>query len=170
MRIREATRADVPAIVALLADDDLGRQRERPHEPLADAYWSAWDAIDSDPNHALAVLEDEDAGEIVGCLQLTLLPHLTFVGGWRAQIEAVRIASGRRNQGLGRQLFNWAISEARRRGCHLVQLTTNVQRDEARRFYESLGFEVTHQGTKLYLDGDVSGRATVGQPRSPGVS
>lgn len=162
MRIREATRADVPAVVALLADDDLGRQRERPDEPLADEYWSAWEAIDSDPNHTLAVLVDEDAGEILGCLQLTLLPHLTFVGGWRAQIESVRISSGRRNQGLGRQLFVWAISEARRRGCHLVQLTTNAQRDEARRFYESLGFDATHQGMKVYLDGDVSGRRPAG--------
>lgn len=160
MRIREATRADVPAVVALLADDDLGRQRERPDTPLADEYWSAWDAIDADPNHTLAVLEDEDGGAIVGCLQLTLLPHLTFVGGWRAQIEAVRICSERRGQGFGRELFDWAISEARRRGCHLVQLTTNAHRGEARRFYESLGFEVTHQGMKLYLDGDVSGRRT----------
>lgn len=162
MRIREAVRADVPAVVALLADDDLGRQRERPDEPLADEYWWAWEAIDSDPNHTLAVLEDEGAGEIVGCLQLTLLPHLTFTGGWRAQIEAVRISTGRRGQGLGRDLFDWAISEARRRGCHLVQLTTNVQREEARHFYESLGFQATHQGMKLYLDGDVTGRGTRG--------
>lgn len=158
MRLREATRTDVPAVVALLADDDLGAQREQPGEPLADGYWSAWDAIASDPSHTLVVLEDEDGGGIVGCLQLTLLPHLTFVGGWRAQIEAVRIASDRRGEGLGRQLFDWAIAEARRRGCHLVQLTTNAQRGQARRFYESLGFEVTHQGMKLYLDGDVTGR------------
>jgi GNAT superfamily N-acetyltransferase len=95
---------------------------------------------------------------VVGCLQLTSLLYLMFRGAWRAQIEAVRIASSLRRTGLGRTLFVWAIDEARQRGCHLVQLTTNVKRPEALAFYESLGFSVTHQGLKLYLQGDETGR------------
>jgi GNAT superfamily N-acetyltransferase len=157
VRIREAVRDDVPHIVELLADDDLGRQRESDAAPLDDRYWTAFDAIDADPNHQLVVLERED-GPVAGCLQLSFLPYLTFRGGWRAQIEAVRVASALRGTGLGRVLFNWAIEEARSRDCHVVQLTTNVQRPDALVFYESLGFEVTHQGLKLYLQGDVSGR------------
>lgn len=156
MDIREATRDDVPAIVALYADDDLGRLREQPSDPLPDAYLAAFEAIDRDPNHRLVVVED--AGEVVGTLQLTLLPSLTFRGGWRAQIEAVRTARGHRGAGLGRQLLTWAVEEARRSGCHLVQLTTNAERTEAAAFYRSLGFEPTHVGMKCYLEGDVTGR------------
>jgi ribosomal protein S18 acetylase RimI-like enzyme len=156
VRIRDATHADIPAIVALLADDDLGRQREST-EPLDRGYGEAFDAIDVDPNHRLVVLETEP-GDLAGCLQLSFLPHLTFRGGWRAQIEAVRIASDRRGEGLGRVLFDWAIHDARRRGCHLVQLTTNAKRPDAQAFYESLGFDATHRGMKLYLQGDVTGR------------
>lgn len=157
MHIRDAVRADVPRIVALLADDDLGRQRESDATPLDGRYWAAFDAIEADPNHQLAVLEVED-GQVAGCLQLSFLPYLTFRGGWRAQIEAVRVASAVRGAGLGRVLFEWAIEEARCRDCHVVQLTTNVQRPDALAFYEALGFEVTHQGLKLYLQGDVTGR------------
>jgi ribosomal protein S18 acetylase RimI-like enzyme len=157
VQIRPAVRADVLAVVALLADDDLGSRREAVEQPLDDSYLAAFDAIDADPNHQLLVLEADD-GAVVGCLQLTFLPYLTFRGGWRAQIEAVRIASSQRGSGLGRTLFDWAIGEARRRDCHLVQLTTNTQRPDALAFYESLGFSVTHQGLKLYLQGDVTGR------------
>lgn len=157
MEIRDATRADVATIVAMLADDDLGRRREDTTTPLDAAYWRAFGAIDADPNTRLVVLEED--GEVVGTLQLTFLPHLTYRGGWRAQIEAVRTAASRRGQGLGRHLLEWAIEEATRRGCHLVQLTTNADRGDARRFYEDLGFEATHVGMKRYLDGDVTGRS-----------
>ena len=156
MHIREATQNDVAAIVALLADDDLGRLREDPTTPLDDAYWAAFDAIDADPYNQLVVLEDQ--GEVVGTLQVTFIPYLTFRGGWRAQVEAVRTASARRGEGLGRNLLEWAIDTAATRGCHLIQLTMNADRNETRRFYESLGFEATHAGMKLYLDGDVAGR------------
>ncbi len=161
MRIEDAEHRDVPAIVALLADDELGRRRESVTEPLDDAYWAAFDAIAADPAHRLVVLRSDD-GQVAGCLQLSFLPHLTFRGGWRAQIEGVRIAADLRGTGHGRTLFTWAIDEARRRGCHLVQLTTNVQRPDALAFYDALGFEVTHQGLKLYLDGDASGRTVAG--------
>lgn len=150
MDIRKATRADVPAIVALLADDELGRQRERFEDPLPDCYWAAFAAIDRDANNLLIV--GDDGGEIVGTLQLTFLPSLTYQGGWRAQIEAVRVASARRGGGVGRRLLEWAMAEACRRGCHLVQLTTDRRRDGARRFYESLGFEATHDGMKRSID------------------
>jgi GNAT superfamily N-acetyltransferase len=157
VRIRGAVREDVPHLVQLLADDELGRQRESDTTPLDDRYWTAFDAIDADPNHHLVVLERDDC-PVAGCLQLSFLPYLTFRGGWRAQIEAVRVVSGLRGAGLGRVLFEWAIEEARSRDCHVVQLTTNVQRPDALAFYESLGFEATHQGLKLYLQGDVTGR------------
>lgn len=157
MRIREATRADVPQVVALLADDDLGRRRESAEVPLDERYWAAFEAIDADPNHQVVVVED-DAGRVVSCLQLSFLPSLTFRGGWRAQIEGVRVASERRGSGLGRVLLEWAIEEARRRDGHLVQLATNAQCPDAVAFYEALGFEITHQGLKLYLQGDVTGR------------
>ena len=156
MEIRPAGRDDLPAVVALLAEDRLGRQRENRTDPVADEYVAAFDVIARDPNNTVVVLDD--GGDIVGTLQLTLIPHLTFGGGWRAQVEGVRISARRRGQGLGRHLMEWAISEASRRGCHLVQLTTNKKRREAHRFYASLGFEATHEGMKLYLDGDVSGR------------
>jgi GNAT superfamily N-acetyltransferase len=157
MRIRGAVRADVPHVVALLADDELGRRRESAEMPLDERYWVAFGAIEADPHHRLVVVEAND-GQVIGCLQLSFLPYLTFRGGWRAQIEAVRVAAEHRGSGLGRALFEWAIEEARRRDCHLVQLTTNVRRPDALAFYESLGFDVTHQGLKLYLQGDVTGR------------
>lgn len=155
MQLREATRQDVPSIVALLAQDQLGHHRETTSDPLPDDYWEAFDAIDDDPNNLLIVAEDQ--GVTVGTLQLTFIPYLTFRGSRRAQIEAVRVASNRRGQDVGRQLMQWAIDEARSRDCHLVQLTTNKARKDAHRFYESLGFEPSHEGMKLYIRGDVTG-------------
>lgn len=145
--VRPATRADVPAIVALLADDPLGAARE----DLGDltAYEEAFDRIDADPAHALVVLDD--GGTVVGTLQLTLLPGLSRRGALRAQIEAVRVASTHRGQRLGERLVEWAISESRRRGAVLVQLTTDASRTDAHRFYERLGFAPSHVGMKLAL-------------------
>jgi GNAT superfamily N-acetyltransferase len=148
--IRDAREQDVPAIVALYADDPLGASRERPGDPLDAAYWSAFEQITADPRHRLVVAEE--AGEVVGTLQLSFIPHLVRIGAERAQIEAVRVRGSRRGSGLGRTLVRWAISEARQRGCALVQLTTDARRPDAHRFYESLGFEPTHLGLKLTLD------------------
>lgn len=156
MRIRVATEGDLPQIVALLADDELGRQREAPGHPLPPEYGDAFAEIDANPDNVLVVMED--AGEVIATLQVTFIPYLTFRGGRRAQIEAVRTARHRRGEGLGRALMGWAIAEAERRGCHLVQLTTNLDRGEARAFYEELGFVATHRGMKRYLEGDVTGR------------
>jgi GNAT superfamily N-acetyltransferase len=146
---RRATEADVAAIVAMLADDPLGAAREDVSTPLANAYLAAFRAIDADPNQYLAVMTDGDA--VIGTLQLTFIPGLSRKGALRGQIEAVRVASSRRGQGLGQRLFEWAIEQCRARGCRTVQLTTDRSRADAHRFYERLGFEASHIGYKLAL-------------------
>jgi ribosomal protein S18 acetylase RimI-like enzyme len=150
---RRAARQDVPAIVRLLADDQIGRTREvtadRPDD-LPAAYWRAFEAIDADPRNLLVVAEVDR--QVVGTLQLTFIPSLTLVGGERAQIEAVRVSARHRGQGLGTAMLRWAIGRARERGCRLVQLTTDKRRPDALRLYESLGFRATHEGLKLRLN------------------
>ena len=147
--IRQARRADVAAIVAMLADDHLGAGRELVGDPPAPGYLAAFDAIASDCNHLLAVVDLE--GEVVGCLQLSFLPGLSRQGAWRGLIEGVRIAAPVRNRGLGRELVSWAVERCRERGCAMVQLTTDKSRVDAQRFYTGLGFEATHRGMKLTL-------------------
>jgi ribosomal protein S18 acetylase RimI-like enzyme len=146
---RRAEASDLPAIVALLADDPLGQSREQPGLPLARSYKDAFTAIEADPNQLLAVAAD--GSRIVGTLQLTFIPGLSRNGAWRGQIEAVRVASDRRRSELGRRMFEWAISECRARGCSLVQLTTDKNRPDAHRFYERLGFTASHLGYKLAI-------------------
>ena len=150
LRLRRARRQDVQAIVRLLASDPLGATRETGcGDELPEAYWQAFDAIAADPRQLLVVAELD--GCVVGTLQLTLIPSLTYRGGERAQIEAVRIDPDSRGHGLGRVMVGWAIEQARARGCRVVQLTTDQRRPEALRFYESLGFRATHTGLKLLL-------------------
>jgi GNAT superfamily N-acetyltransferase len=149
LSFRRARSSDVPDIVRMLADDPLGARRERNETPLPDGYLRAFEAIDADPNNEL-IVADQD-GRVVGVLQLTFIPSLTYQGGWRALIEGVRVDAPTRSQGLGRALFEWAIGRARARGCHLVQLTTDKARPDARRFYEGLGFVASHEGMKLSL-------------------
>lgn len=144
--IRRATSADVPAIVAMLADDPLGATRERPGDP---AYAAAFTQIAADDRQYLAVAELD--GEVVGTLQLTFIPGLSRRGATRALIEAVRVRSDMRGSGLGQQLTEWAIAESRTRGAALVQLTTDATRTDAHRFYTRLGFAPTHIGMKLPL-------------------
>lgn len=146
---REATEGDLQAIVAMLADDPLGRQRERLSDPLPTAYLEAFDAIAADPNNALWLACRD--GEIVGALQLTFTPSISYQGGWRATIENVRTASSTRGRGVGSALVRWAIERARRKGCRIVQLTTDKTRTDAKRFYERLGFAASHEGMKLHL-------------------
>jgi GNAT superfamily N-acetyltransferase len=145
--IRRARSADVAQIITLIADDQLGARRESPDD--LDPYLRAFEAIDSDPHQFLAVAED--AGEIVGTLQLTFVPGLSRRGATRALVEAVRVRSDRRGDGLGSAVMKWAVEEARRRGCILVQLTSDASRTAAHRFYERLGFEQSHKGFKLML-------------------
>jgi ribosomal protein S18 acetylase RimI-like enzyme len=147
--IRIATRADLPAIIGLLVDDVLGATRDNAGGDLDPGYEQAFAAIEQDPHHQIAVMEQ--AGRIVGCMQLSFIPGLSFKGMWRGQIESVRIASDLRGKGLGRRFFEWAIDQCRKRGCGVVQLTTNAVRANAQRFYVSLGFQSTHVGMKLKL-------------------
>lgn len=144
MTIRTATAADLPAVLALIADD--GRASA---EPTA-AHRAAFAAIEADPRNEILVLE-EPGGAVVGCLQATYIPGLGRSGADRAHLEAIRVRSDRRGAGLGRRLVGAAIERARERGCGLVQLTSNRRRADAHRFYGSLGFEATHEGFKLPL-------------------
>lgn len=146
---RRAREADLPAIIALLADDGLGAGREDASLPLAQGYRDAFAAIAADPNQFLAVAEAD--GVVVGTLQLSFIPGLSHKGAWRGQIESVRVASGQRGAGLGRRMFDWAIATCRARGCRLVQLTTDKSRADAHRFYAGLGFTASHEGFKLKL-------------------
>jgi len=143
---RDARREDLPAIVALLADDMIGAGREA---AVDDVYRAAFDQIADDPRSRLIVAEE--GGSVAGTLQLTLLPGLSRHGMLRAQIEAVRVAAPARGQGLGRAMIEWAIGQAREHGCGLVQLTSDKRRGDAVRFYESLGFSASHEGLKLPL-------------------
>lgn len=142
----------------MLSDDPLGSQRERLDSPLPSSYYAAFEAIEQDVNNELVVAEDEEA-VILAVLQITFTPYITHQGGWRATIEGVRVNRDFRGSGVGRKLFAWAIERAQERGCHLVQLTTDKERPEALRFYESLGFIASHEGMKLKLR-DVSENVT----------
>jgi GNAT superfamily N-acetyltransferase len=146
---RAAAAPDLTTIVALLADDPIGRGRENLGPQLDDRYREAFAAIERDPNQLLAVADR--SGDVIGVLQLSFIPGLTRRGMWRGQIEGVRVAASERASGIGRAMLEWAIEECRRRGCGLVQLTSDKRRSAAHGFYEALGFEATHQGYKLSL-------------------
>lgn len=146
---RDATEADLPAIVALLADDALGAAREHPAMPLAPSYYEAFRAIEATPYQRLLVALEEDA--VVGTMQLLLIPAISRGGSWRGQIEAVRIASPMRGNGLGAAFVRWAVEQCRSSGCVSVQLTSDNKRVEAHRFWSRMGFEPTHQGFKIGL-------------------
>ena len=149
LSFRAATVGDLPDIVRMLADDPLGATREEFTSPLPRSYYDAFHAIDSDPNNLIIVAEE--AGQVVGVLQLTYLPSLTYRGSTRAMIEGVRVDAQMRSEGIGRRLILDAVERAKERGCRLVQLTTDKSRPDAIRFYQSLGFVASHEGMKLKL-------------------
>jgi ribosomal protein S18 acetylase RimI-like enzyme len=142
--IRPARREDVAAIVAMLADDHLGRARERVEDPLPESYYQAFEQVARDQNLTLVVAESE--GRVVGCLQLAILPGISTQGGIRGLLEDVRVASDCRSRGIGEQLVQWAVAEAKARGCNLVELLTHQTRTDAQRFYKRLGFTASHVG------------------------
>lgn len=146
---RAATRDDLPTMIALIADDQLGRSRDDASLPLDQRYVDAFAAIARDANQMLVAVEQ--AGALIGCFQLTFIPGISRRGAWRGQIESVRVAREKRGAGLGTAMFEWAIAECRRRGCDLVQLYTDKSRKDAHRFYERLGFKASHEGMKLAL-------------------
>jgi len=150
MNFRKATVKDLSTIVEMLSDDELGKQRENFQTPLPTEYLKAFDKINADENQELMVVENEN-GEAIGTIQLTFIQYLTYQGGIRAQIEAVRIRKDKRGQGIGKEMFLWAINRAKERKAHLLQLTTDKKRPEAIQFYEDLGFKKTHEGMKMHF-------------------
>ncbi|MBJ6620419.1 GNAT family N-acetyltransferase [Streptomyces sp. DHE17-7] len=147
LEIRPLTENDLPAVVAMLADDPLGAQRESPDD--LSPYLAALERLSGDPNQHLVVAVR--GSRVVGTLQLTIVPGLSRRGAVRSIIEGVRIPADERGSGLGTQLIEWAVDESRRQGCHLVQLTSDKTRSDAHRFYERLGFSASHTGFKLQL-------------------
>ena len=150
MIFREATINDLPKIVEMIADDALGKTREEYRIPIPEAYSKAFEEISTDKNQELIVVEHEN-GEVIGTLQLSFIQYLTYKGGIRAQIEAVRIHKGYRGLGLGTAMFKWAIMRAQERKAHLLQLTSDKKRPEAIKFYENLGFKASHEGMKMHF-------------------
>ena len=146
---RLATRDDLPSIVRLLADDDLGSQREQYEDPLPESYYSAFEQIHRDPNHELIVAERD--GEVIGTLHLIFLPSVSFQGALRAQVESVRVDKRFQSRGIGSEMMKWTLERARQRGAQIIQLTTHKSREDAHRFYERLGFQGSHLGMKLSL-------------------
>lgn len=150
MIFRSAKVDDLAAIIGMLANDPLGKLREKVSDPIDDAYLKALQNIDADENQELIVLEID--GQIVGTMQLTFLQYLNRMGSLRMQIESVRVHSDFRGQRIGTAMFEWAIDRAKERNVQLVQLTTDKQRPEALRFYEGFGFVASHEGMKLHLE------------------
>lgn len=150
LKIREATDLDLKILIRMLAEDDLGKQREYIDDgPLNPAYARAFKAIQETPNHSIFIAELDD--EIVGTFELSFIPGLTYQGRWRAQIEAVRVDPSLRGRGIGGEMIRWAIEQARQRDCCLVQLTSDKRRVDALRFYQAQGFQPSHEGFKLRL-------------------
>lgn len=149
LTIRDAREADLAFITGLIADDAIAAARDAPTGQEATYQHEAFTAIAADPCHRLLVAEL--AGERVGSFQLSFIPGVALGGAWRGQIEFVRVASSERGGGIGAAMMRWAIAECQRRGCYLVQLTSDNQRPEAHRFYERLGFVPSHTGFKLKL-------------------
>ncbi len=144
-----ATEADLLGLIQLLADDELGAIREQVTRPLPPAYTRAFHAIAADMQQELTVVER--AGELLATFQLSFIQYLTHLGGLRAQIKGVRVKSACRGQGIGTHVFQYARQRALAKGAYVLQLTTDKQRPEAKRFYESLGFVNSHEGMKLPL-------------------
>ena len=149
VQYRRAIETDMPAIVRMLADDEISAQRERFETPLPQTYYDAFEAIDRDPNNELIVAEMD--GKVIGTLQLMFLPSISYQGGTRAQVESVRVVQHLRGQGIGAEMMEWALARARQRGCHMMQLTSHKSREDAHRFYERLGFTKSHIGMKISL-------------------
>lgn len=152
---RQAQENDLCTLIEMLADDQLGAHREDSSKPVNAAYIEALKIITDDPNNELIIAEIKEESEtsIIGMLQLTFIPYLTYKGSWRCLIEGVRVHKEYRSKGYGKQLFEWSINRAKVRGCNMVQLTSNKQRSDAIRFYNDLGFKASHEGFKLMIEG-----------------
>jgi N-acetylglutamate synthase-like GNAT family acetyltransferase len=150
MTFRQAAKEDLPAIIEMIAHDSLGQLREKYEEPLPKEYYRAFEIIDGDKNQELMVIENSH-GEVVASFQLSFLQYLTYMGGMRCLVENVHVREDQTGKGIGRQMFQWIVQRAKKKGVHLVQLTSNKLRPNAIRFYENIGFKATHEGFKLHL-------------------
>jgi len=150
MKFRKATTKDLSKIVEMIADDELGKTRENYQIPIPNEYLEAFQKINADENQELIVVESVNS-EIIGTLQLSFIQYLTYRGGIRAQIEAVRIRKDKRGLGIGKTMFEWAMNRAKERNAHLLQLTTDKKRPEAIKFYKDLGFKQSHEGMKIHF-------------------
>lgn len=150
MNFRRATEKDLPYIVEMMADDELGKERESFKDPLPLGYINAFKKIDKDENQELIVIEDQNH-EIIGTMQLTFIQYLNYVGGSRAQIESVMIRKDKRGLGIGKTMFEWAINRAKEKNAFMLQLTSDKKRPRAIKFYEDLGFKATHEGMKMHF-------------------
>jgi GNAT superfamily N-acetyltransferase len=150
MKFRKAKEADVPFIVAMIADDELGKVREDFKNPLPESYYNAFENISTDVNQELMVVVNEQ-NHVIATFQMTFISYLTYQGGIRAQIEGVRVHKKHRGLGIGKAIFQWAIQRAKKRNAHLLQLTTDKKRLDAIRFYQSLGFKASHEGMKMHF-------------------
>lgn len=146
LSLERAVRTDVPAIVAMLANDPIGASRESFDVAV---YDEAFDTVSRDPSQLLTVVRDGDV--VVATMQLSIIPGLSRRGATRLQIEAVRVAQRWRDRGLGSALMDWAHDYGRSRGAVLSQLTSDVAREDAHRFYRRLGYEGSHVGFKRPL-------------------
>ena len=145
--VRKMQQGDLPRILQLLSDDELGQSRETLQKTTHDDYLRAFTAINADLNQYLAVFERND--NIIGCLQISFIPGLSRRGALRGQIESVRVDVNFRGNGYGTLMMAWAIEKCREQGCSLVQFTSDKTRKDAQRFYQELGFVPSHEGFKL---------------------
>ena len=147
----KATLSDLPAIVNLLIEDELGQTREKVGDVIDQRYINAFQPIDADSNQYLMVVVNPEQ-QIIATCHLTIMPSLTFIGSNRMQIEAVRVSSRYRGQKIGEWMMSAALKWAKANHVSMIQLTTNKKRPRAKQFYERLGFIATHEGMKLFLD------------------
>lgn len=150
MKIRKAIEKDIPTIIEIIADDELGKKREHYTNPLPKTYFDAFKAINAAINQELMVVEDENL-EIIGTFQLSFIQYLNYCGGLRAQIEVVQVRKDKRGLGVGKQMLEWAIKRSKEKNAFLLQLTSDKKRPKAIKFYESLGFKTSHEGMKLHF-------------------
>lgn len=149
MEYRKARLDDLPVIIQLYGDDNIGSTRETLAEPIDDIYIRAFEDIAKDSNNQIYVIEDQ--GKVIGTLQYTIIAHLNRTAAKRAQIESVHIHRDYRNKGIGKKFMQFAIDLAKSDGCKIVQLTSDKTRQDAQRFYQDLGFTDSHVGMKKYI-------------------
>ncbi|ALJ04067.1 GNAT family acetyltransferase [Pseudalgibacter alginicilyticus] len=150
MTFRKANKNDLASIIELFADDALGKTREQFKTPLPESYIKAFEIINADKNQELMVVEN-NVSEVIATFQLTFIQYMNYCGGLRAQVESVQVRKDQRGLGVGKKIFEWAISRSKEKKAHILQLTSDKKRPKAIEFYKKLGFIDSHEGMKLHL-------------------